>query len=46
MVKARIVNGVLVNIGKREPDLWKILLQSEYAELYYRNVRLRELWLT
>jgi hypothetical protein len=41
---AHIVNGVLVNIGENASLIGgRILLQSEYAELYYRNVRLREL---
>ena len=39
-----LVNGVVVNEAKN-PSLssGRILLQSEGAELYYRNVRLREL---
>jgi hypothetical protein len=41
---AHIVNGVLVNYGENSSLIGgKILLQSEYAELYYREVKLREL---
>jgi hypothetical protein len=39
-----IVNGVVVNVGEdASVKSGKILLQSEYAEVYYRNVRIREL---
>jgi Domain of Unknown Function (DUF1080) len=39
-----IVNGVIVNVGEQASvKFGRILLQSEYAEIYYRNVRLREL---
>jgi hypothetical protein len=39
-----IVNGVVVNYGENASLIGgRILLQSEYAELYYRNVSLREL---
>ena len=39
-----IVNGVVVNYGENASLIGgRILLQSEYAEVYYRNVRLREL---
>ncbi|HZI26028.1 MAG TPA: DUF1080 domain-containing protein [Chryseolinea sp.] len=39
-----IVNGVVVNYGENSSLVGgRILLQSEYAELYYRNVSLREL---
>lgn len=38
-----IVNGVVVNYGENSSLIGgKILLQSEYAEIYYRNVRIRE----
>lgn len=39
-----IVNGVVVNAGENA-NLRKgrILLQSEYAEVYYRNIQIREL---
>ena len=39
-----LVNGVVVNEAKN-PSLssGRILLQSEGAEIYYRNVSLREL---
>ncbi len=41
-----IVNGVVVNFGENASLVGgKILLQSEYAEVYYRNVRIRELGL-
>jgi hypothetical protein len=41
---AHIVNGVLVNYGENSSLIGgRILLQSEYAEIYYRNVRIREL---
>jgi hypothetical protein len=41
---AHIVNGVLVNYGENSSLIGgKILLQSEYAELYYREIKLREL---
>lgn len=40
---AHIVNGVLVNYGENASVVGgKILLQSEYAEIYYRNIRIRE----
>ena len=39
-----IVNGVVVNYGENASLIGgRILLQSEYAELYYRNVKLRKL---
>ncbi|MCX2679783.1 DUF1080 domain-containing protein [Galbibacter sp. EGI 63066] len=39
-----IVNGVVVNYGENSSLIGgKILLQSEYAELYYRNIKIREL---
>ncbi|PCJ96560.1 MAG: hypothetical protein COA50_07220 [Flavobacteriaceae bacterium] len=39
-----IVNGVVVNYGENSSLIGgKILLQSEYAELYYRNMILRNL---
>ena len=39
-----IVNGVIVNVGEEASvKEGRILLQSEYAEIYYRNVRIREL---
>ncbi|HMC01169.1 MAG TPA: DUF1080 domain-containing protein [Flavobacteriaceae bacterium] len=38
-----IVNGVVVNYGENSSLIGgKILLQSEYAEVYYRNVFIRE----
>jgi hypothetical protein len=40
---AHIVNGVLVNFGENSSLIGgRILLQSEYAEVYYRNLRIRE----
>ena len=40
---AHIVNGVVVNYGDNASLLGgRILLQSEYAEIYYRNVKIRE----
>lgn len=39
-----IVNGVVVNEGTNaSTKSGRILLQSEYAEIYYRNIRLKEL---
>ncbi len=39
-----IVNGVVVNYGENSSLIGgKILLQSEYAEVYYRNIKIREL---
>ena len=39
-----IVNGVIVNVGEEASvKEGRILLQSEYAEIYYRNVKIREL---
>ena len=39
-----IVNGVVVNYGENASLIGgRILLQSEYAEIFYRNVRIREL---
>jgi hypothetical protein len=39
-----IVNGVLVNYGENASLTGgKILLQSEYAEIYYKNIKIREL---
>jgi hypothetical protein len=39
-----IVNGVVVNVGEEASvKEGKILLQSEYAEIYYRNVKIRML---
>jgi hypothetical protein len=38
-----IVNGVVVNYGENASLVGgRILLQSEYAEIYYRNARIRE----
>jgi hypothetical protein len=38
-----IVNGVMVNYGENANLIGgKILLQSEYAEIYYRNIKIRE----
>jgi hypothetical protein len=39
-----IVNGVVVNVGEEASvKAGRILLQSEYSEIYYRNVKVREL---
>jgi Domain of Unknown Function (DUF1080) len=39
-----VVNGVVVNIGEEASiKAGRILLQSEYAEVYYRNVKIRKL---
>jgi hypothetical protein len=39
-----IVNGTVVNYGENSSLVGgRLLLQSEYAEVYYRNVVLREL---
>jgi hypothetical protein len=39
-----IVNGVVVNMGEEASVKdGRILLQSEYAEVYYRNVKIRKL---
>lgn len=39
-----IVNGVIVNYGENSSLIGgRILLQSEYAEVYYRNIFIREL---
>ncbi len=39
-----IVNGVVVNYGENSSLIGgRILLQSEFAELYYRNIKLRDL---
>jgi len=39
-----IVNGVIVNVGEDASiKSGRILLQSEYAEVYYRNVKIRKL---
>ncbi len=39
-----IVNGVIVNVGEEASiKEGRILLQSEYAEIYYRDPRIREL---
>jgi hypothetical protein len=41
---AHLVNGVLVNFGDNASLVGgRILLQSEFAELFYRNVKLRKL---
>jgi hypothetical protein len=40
---AHLVNGQLVNYGVNASlTRGKILLQSEYAEIYFRNIRIRE----
>jgi hypothetical protein len=40
---AHIVNGVVVNYGENSSLIGgRILLQSEYAEIYYRSVTIRE----
>jgi hypothetical protein len=39
-----IVNGVVVNVGEEASvKNGRILLQSEYAEIYYRDVKIRKL---
>ena len=39
-----IVNGVVVNTGENSSlRQGRILLQSEYAEIYYKNIQIREL---
>ncbi len=39
-----IVNGVVVNAGEEASvKEGRILLQSEFSEIYYRNIRIREL---
>jgi Domain of Unknown Function (DUF1080) len=39
-----IVNGVVVNVGEdASVKEGRILLQSEYAEIFYRNVKIRKL---
>lgn len=39
-----IVNGVVVNVGENASvQAGRILLQSEYAEIFYRNIKIREL---
>ncbi len=39
-----VVNGVVVNYGENASLVGgRILLQSEYAEVFYRNVKIREL---
>jgi hypothetical protein len=39
-----VVNGIVVNYGENSSLIGgKILLQSEYAEIFYRDVRLRDL---
>jgi Domain of Unknown Function (DUF1080) len=40
----QIVNGIVVNVGEEASVRnGRLLLQSEYAEVYYRNVRIRKL---
>jgi Domain of Unknown Function (DUF1080) len=40
----QIVNGVVVNAGEEASTKeGRILLQSEYSEIYYRNVKIRKL---
>jgi hypothetical protein len=39
-----IVNGVVVNRGeKASVSKGRLLLQSEYSEVYYRNARIKKL---
>jgi hypothetical protein len=39
-----IVNGILVNAGeKASVTKGRILLQSEYSEVFYRNARIKQL---
>jgi hypothetical protein len=39
-----IVNGVIVNVGEEASvKNGRILLQSEFAEVYYKNVKIRQL---
>ena len=43
-VCVQIVNGLVVNMGEEASvKSGRLLLQSEYAEVYYRNVRIRKL---
>jgi hypothetical protein len=40
----QIVNGVVVNVGEDATNKdGRLLMQSEYSEIYYRNVRIRQL---
>ncbi|HEY5407175.1 MAG TPA: DUF1080 domain-containing protein [Ginsengibacter sp.] len=40
----QVVNGVVVNVGDDASNKsGRILLQSEYSEIYYRNVKIRKL---
>ena len=40
----QIVNGIVVNVGEEASvKSGRILMQSEYAEVYYKNVRIRKL---
>jgi hypothetical protein len=40
----QIVNGVIVNVGENASVKdGRILLQSEYAEIYYKNFKVRKL---
>jgi hypothetical protein len=40
----QVVNGVVVNVGEDASNKnGRILMQSEYSEIYYRNVKIREL---
>jgi hypothetical protein len=40
----QIVNGIVVNVGEEASvKSGRILMQSEYAEVYYRNVMIRKL---
>jgi len=40
-----VVNGVVVNVGEdASVKRGRILLQSEYSEIYYRNIKIRELF--
>ena len=39
-----VVNGVVVNTGKKgSVTKGRLLLQSEYSEIYYRNARIKQL---
>jgi hypothetical protein len=40
----QIVNGIVVNVGEEASvKSGRLLMQSEYAEVYYRNVKIRKL---
>jgi hypothetical protein len=40
----QVVKGVVVNVGEEASNKnGRILLQSEFSEIYYRNVKIRKL---